>query len=322
MSAGCLRSDTPRSRRRVSTARCPSRSRARSSAHRARKTPTASGARESVSRHRGRAPPAQPRTPARAAVLPGRSRRQGRVRGTTHLERRQRRMPLSCPLDGPLRRTGTTRAPTPAGPGWGPAYSGARPRRRTSPRRRPGDSRQAARVGCRPLVTQKRADPLDGIEILVVPESKDAPAVRERLVDREVETVVTLLHLRSVERARSSLGADPAAARALPGRALGSFLEEQQLDSPVGGRLEGVGPACGRSGAAARFLAPALGSLSLLLRVPLLEDRPGRAQQVGGNRVRLGVRPTDDRVLDLVREHLLELGAGLLRRYDHDPRAL
>src|SRR3954468_14096274 len=294
MSAGCLRSDTPRSRRRVSTARCPSRSRARSSGHRARKTPTASGARESVSRHRGCAPPAQPRTRARAAVLPGRSRRQGRARGTTRLERRQRRMPLSCPLGAPLRRTGTTRAPTPAGPGWGPAYSGARPRRRTSPRRRPGDSRQAARVGCRPLrvgcrplVAQQRADPFDGIEILVVPESKDAPAVRERLVDREVETVVTLLHLRSVERARSSLGADPPAARALPGRALGSFLEEQQLDSPVGGRLEGVGPACGRPGAAARLLAPALGSLSLLLRVPLLEDRPGRAQQLGGNRVRL-----------------------------------
>ena len=120
-----------------------------------------------------------------------------------------------------------------------------------------------------------------------MPESKDAPAVRERLVDREVETVVALLHLRSVERARSSLGADPPAARALPGRPLGSFLEEQQLDSPVGGRLEGVGPACGRPGAAARLLAPALGSLSLLLRVPLLEDRPGRAQQLGGNRVRL-----------------------------------
>src|SRR2546423_600942 len=98
-----------------------------------------------------------------------RCRRQGRALGTTRLERRQRRMPLSCPLDAPLRRTGTTRAPTPAGPGWGPAYSGARPRRRTSPRRRPGDSRQAARVGCRPLrvgcrplVPQQGAVPPDG----------------------------------------------------------------------------------------------------------------------------------------------------------------
>src|SRR6185436_1628448 len=38
--------------------------------------------------------------------------------------------------------------------------------------------------------------------------------------------------------------------------------------------------------------------------------------------MRLGLRPADDRVLDLVREHLLELSARLFRGHDHDPRAL
>src|SRR4030095_16522658 len=89
-------------------------------------------------------------------------------------------------------------------------------------------------------------------------------------------------HLRPIERTGPSLGAHPPAVRALPGGAVRSFLEEKQLDPPVGGRLERVGPARGRPGTAARFLAPPLGSLSLLLRMPLLEDRLGRLAPLGG----------------------------------------
>src|SRR3954470_18316595 len=155
-----------------------------------------------------------------------------------------------------------------------------------------------------------------------MPQSEDAAAVGERLVDGEVETVVALLHLRAVERTRAALGADPPAARALPGVPVDALLEQEQLHARVGGRLQGVGPAGRRPRPTPRLLAPALRRLALLLGMPLLEDRPRRFEQLGWSRVRLGLRPADDRVAHLVRDDVIEIGAILVGCSDDDARAL
>src|SRR5262249_50460104 len=232
---------------------------------------------------------------------------------------RRLRTPPAFPRGGPPRRTPTIRARIPTAPDRECAYSAARPRRRTSPPRTGGASRRGARGGCPPLVAQQRADAFDRLEVEVVPQGKDGAAVGQRLVDGQVEAVVSGLHLRPVERARPAFSAHAPAARALPGRVIRALLEEQQLDPGVRGRLERVGPARRRSAAATRLLAPALGGSSLLLRVPVLEDRLRHLEQLGGRRMRVGLRPADDCVLDLVRKHLLELGPGLLRRDYDDP---
>src|SRR5204862_671448 len=95
----------------------------------------------------------------------------------------------------------------------------------------------------RDSVTQDRADAFDRVEVVPGAECADGAAVRERLVDGEVEAVLPLLELRSVERARPAFRRGAAAGRALPRRAVGALLDEQQLDTPVGGRLERLLPA-------------------------------------------------------------------------------
>src|SRR5213075_2960158 len=107
----------------------------------------------------------------------------------------------------------------------------------------------------------------------VMPQREHAAAVRERLVDGEIEAVVALLQLRPVERAGAAAGADAAALWALPGAAVGAVLEEQELDAAVRCGFQRGRPAARRPAAAAGFLTPPLRRLLLLLRVPLLEDR-------------------------------------------------
>src|SRR5204863_295817 len=177
-------------------------------------------------------------------------------------------------------------------------------------------------AGVRQLIAEQGPDPLDRIEVLVAAQRERAAAVGERPVDREVETIVAFLHLRPVERTRATVGPDPTATRALPRRPFGPLLEEQQIDARVGGGLEGVRPAGGRTSAATRFLPPALDCLLLLLGLPFLEDRPSGVEQLGGRSVRFRMRPADDRILHLVREHLFEVCARLPRRHDDDPRTL
>src|SRR6266540_3675767 len=141
----------------------------------------------------------------------------------------------------------------------------------------------------------------------------DRAAVGKRLMDGEVEAVVSALELGAVERASAPRDREPPARVALPGLVLGALLVEQRLDAGVRGGLERLLPA--RGGAAA---APDL--LSLLVRARFLEQRQRDRKQVGRRGVGLGARPADDRLLHLLREHALELGSRLLRGDDDDPR--
>src|SRR5919198_1329522 len=68
-------------------------------------------------------------------------------------------------------------------------------------------------------------------------------------------------------------------------------------------------------------VAPAFELLALATCPRLLEDRLHDGEQFGRPRVRLGLRPADDRALDLLREQPRELGARLLRGDDDDVRA-
>ena len=128
------------------------------------------------------------------------------------------------------------------------------------------------------------------------------PAVGERLVHGEVETVFAPLHLRAVERAGAAFDPDAAAGRALPGLVVDALLEEEQVDTAVRGRLEGRAPAGGGAGVAAGLLLPALDDLGLLLAAPRLEQRLDELEQLGRRRVGLRARPPDDRLARLVRE--------------------
>ena len=123
---------------------------------------------------------------------------------------------------------------------------------------------------------------------------------------------VAPLHLRAVERAGAAFDPDAAAGRALPGLVVDAFLEEQQVDTPVGGRLERRAPAGGSAGVAAGLLLPPLDRLGLLLRAPGLEQRLDQLEQLGRGRMRVGARPADDRLARLVRELALELRPRLL----------
>src|SRR3954471_5496989 len=120
------------------------------------------------------------------------------------------------------------------------------------------------------------------------------------LVHGQVETVVSPLHLRPVERAGAAFDPDAAAGRALPGLVVDAFLEEQQIDAAVGSRLERRAPAGGSAGVAAGLLPPALDGLGLLLAAPRLEQRLDQLEQLGGARVGVCARPADDRLARVV----------------------
>src|SRR5512132_470417 len=151
-------------------------------------------------------------------------------------------------------------------------------------------------------------------------ESQHLAAVREHLVDGEVEPLVALLHLRAVERAAAAVDAHPAAGRADPRRVLDALVEEQALDPGIRSGLERLLPAGRRTRVAADLLLPALDTLGLLLLAPLLEHGYGRAEQFDRGGLGLRRRPADDRVPGVTRQKLRELALHLLRTDDDDAR--
>src|SRR6202012_3444434 len=88
-------------------------------------------------------------------------------------------------------------------------------------------------------------------------EMHDRPAVRERLMHREVGGVVALLELRPVERAAPAVCGAAPALRALPRACRRTLLDEQRLDAGVGRCIQHLLPAGGRALAApVRLLEP------------------------------------------------------------------
>src|SRR5439155_14608148 len=129
---------------------------------------------------------------------------------------------------------------------------------------------------------------------------------------REVEAVAARLELGPVERALPRLEREPPARGTAPGRPILAVLVEEQLDAPVGRRLERLGPAgCGAT-VAAGLLLPALEGLALLAVAPALENRPDEREQLRRIRVRLSVGPAGHRRLDLGGQQGRGLAARLL----------
>ena len=98
--------------------------------------------------------------------------------------------------------------------------------------------------------------------------------------------------------------------------------DEQQLDAAVGGGLERLLPA--RRGAAvlAGLLAPALEQLLARARAHHASSTGVAASSsCGASACASAVAQPSETALHLVREHLLELGAHLLRADEHDARA-
>src|SRR5439155_22731316 len=113
---------------------------------------------------------------------------------------------------------------------------------------------------------------------------EDGAAVGDRLVDRELEPLVSVLELRSVERTFAAAEGEPSARRAAAGGVLHALLVEQLLHPAVRGCLERLRPARGRTAVPPRFFAPALERFLLTLLVPALEHRPRKLQELGRRR--------------------------------------
>src|SRR3954465_4525348 len=91
----------------------------------------------------------------------------------------------------------------------------------------------------------------------------DRPAVRQRLVDGEIQTGVSRLHRRSVERTAPVPSLRPPTGRAHVGGSIGPTLHEQELDSTVGRGLQRLLPAGRGSATSCSLLAPAREQLVL-----------------------------------------------------------
>ncbi len=128
---------------------------------------------------------------------------------------------------------------------------------------------------------------------MIFSDDLDRPAVRQRLVDGEIQTGVGRLHRRTVERTAPILSLCPSARRADVGRPIGSIPHEQELDTTVRGSLQCLLPP-GRGAAVPRsLLAPAREQLVLTTGTPALEQRPSRVEQPWRIDVRLGRGPTE-----------------------------
>src|SRR5918996_1905698 len=146
----------------------------------------------------------------------------------------------------------------------------------------------------------------------------DRPAVRERLVHGEVEALLPSLHPGAVERAVPVAQRGAPARGTLPGLVVGTLLEEQEIDAPVGRSLERAGPAGHRAPAAPGLLAPALEQLDLALPAPALEHRRRELEQLRRADVCLGVDPAGQRRPRLLRELLADLRPHVLGTCNHD----
>ena len=196
--------------------------------------------------------------------------------------------------------------------------------RRAARSRTSASSRRAAprdRRGLE-LETQRRADPLDRIEVAAVLERQHLAAVREREPDGEVEPVVARLHRRAVERAGRRVERRAAA---------GGAAERVPAARPPG-------RAAARPGRRKRPRAcpPSPTTRARSCRSPRASARSprsrARARHCSSNGIDRVVaarpsdacasarRPADDGVRDLGREHLRELGPRLLAADDDDAR--
>ena len=99
----------------------------------------------------------------------------------------------------------------------------------------------------------------------------DRPAVRQRLMDGEIEARLGGLERRSVERAAPFRRLCAPAFRADVGRAVGTFLHEQELDATVGRSLQRLLPAGCRTAVPSGLLTPAREQLLLSAGTPLVE---------------------------------------------------
>src|SRR5262245_59102634 len=147
-------------------------------------------------------------------------------------------------------------------------------------------------------------------------EADDRAAVEDRAVDREIGGVVAFLELRAVQGALAAVGVRAAAVGAGPRLVTGRLGDEQDRDAPIRGGLEGLPPARGGAAVAAVFRLPPFEQLLVLARASFVEQRADDLEDLAGGRVRLGVRPADDRLAGLVRQLRLELTSHLLGRDD------
>ena len=134
----------------------------------------------------------------------------------------------------------------------------------------------------------------------------DRPAVRQRLVDGEIQTGVSRLHRRSVERTAPVLSLRPPTGRAHVGGSIGSILHEQELDSAVGRSLQRLLPPGRGSATSCSLLAPAREQLVLPAGSPTVEQRPCRLQKPRRIDVRLGRGPAEEGRSRVGRELTLE----------------
>ena len=149
-------------------------------------------------------------------------------------------------------------------------------------------------------------------------ERSHGAAVGERPVHGEVDAVRTRLQPGRVERAGAVLRLRATARRALVRKPRGAFLEQEQLDAAVRRGLERLVPAGCGTAAPARLLLPALERGRLLREPRLLEERQRELEQLGRRRVSLAGGGAGERSLRLLREHVGEAGARLLRPDDDD----
>src|SRR5581483_5197671 len=129
---------------------------------------------------------------------------------------------------------------------------------------------------------------------------------------------VRSLQRRAVERAAAVLRLRAATLRADVRRTVGAVLHEEQLDAPVGRRLQRLLPARRSATVPRRLLAPPLEQLLLTAGTPLVEQRPRTLEQPRRVDMRLRPDPADERGARLRSQELLEAGAGLLRPREND----
>src|SRR4051812_30116570 len=134
----------------------------------------------------------------------------------------------------------------------------------------------------------------------------------------EIGGVLPLLHPRAVEGARAVSDGRAAAAGALVCLLLRSCREEQQLDAPVRRRFERLFPAAGGTAVSPGLFLPPLQLLRLVAEPSLLEPRLCDREQVCRARILLALRPADDGLRSLAREHRLEVALCLLWADDDD----
>ena len=121
------------------------------------------------------------------------------------------------------------------------------------------------------------------------------PAVSQRLVEGEIESGFSRLKSCPVERAAPVVRLRAPARRANVGGPIRALLHEQELDSPVRGRLQRLLPASGGAAVPSRLLPPTREQLRLPACTPILEQGPSRIEQSRGVGMRVHCSPPYER---------------------------